>query len=273
MAQNITLSSSIRANLLSLQNTNSLLNRTSERLSTGLRVNSALDDPGAYFAARGLNNRAGDLTKLKDNIGQAIQTIKATDTALNAITALVEQAQSIVSQAKAAQANATTATVISLKADYNKIRSQIHLLINDADYKGVNLLKLVDLKVTFDEAGSSKLTVSGVGLKSDLAITSAVWAVATSSAILVDETKIDDALAELRKVSAAYGTDLGIIQTREDFTTKFIIGLQEGAGRLIDANLEEESANLLALQTRQSLGTTSLSFANQSQQSILQLFR
>ncbi|MCK5546778.1 MAG: flagellin, partial [Rhodospirillaceae bacterium] len=119
MADNITLTASIRSNLLSLQNTNSLLNRTSERLSTGLRVNSALDDPGAFFTARGLTNRANDLAKLKDGIGQAIQTINATDTALSSITALVEQAASIADQAVEAAANAGTnvASVVSNAAD------------------------------------------------------------------------------------------------------------------------------------------------------------
>ncbi|MDH5771524.1 MAG: flagellin [Rhodospirillaceae bacterium] len=273
MAQNITLSASIRANLLSLQTTNSLLNRTSERLATGLRVNSALDDPGAYFTSRSLTNRANDLAKLKDGIGQAIQTIKATDTSLNSITALVEQAQSLVTQAQEAQANNLTATVTSLEGDYNKIKSQVTQLISDAGYKGVNLLKNVDLKVTFNEGGSSTLTVQGVTLDGDLAISTAAWTVTSATAIDGDLTKIKAALAKLRTTASAFGTDLGIIQTREDFTTKFITGLQEGSGRLVDANLEEESANLLALQTRQSLGTTSLSFANQSQQSILQLFR
>ena len=390
MAENITLTASIRANLLSLQNTNSLLNRTSERLSTGLRVNSALDDPGAYFTARGLTNRANDLSKLKDGIGQAIQTIKATDTALKSITALVEQAQSIAAQAVEAAANAGTsvtsiigtaagtgvtagqtlstafgaqvstgdiltvsvtnggsvkitggqtitsalasisaadstvtatydsttrqitvvagdgvkltftnstgdnivtgifgtavtpatavtfgavggASTTSLATDYNKVKAQIDLLIADATYKGVNLLNNVDMKVTFDEDGQSKLTVSGTDLKTDLAISTANWS--TGGSISGDVTKIAAALTQLRTVSSQYGTDLGIIQTREDFTTTFITGLQEGSGRLVNANLEEESANLLALQTRQALGTTSLSFANQSQQSILQLFR
>lgn len=75
----ITLTSSIRSNLLSLQNTTKLLDITSTRLSTGKRVNSALDNPNAFFTARGLSNRAIDLTNRKDSIGQSISLLQATD--------------------------------------------------------------------------------------------------------------------------------------------------------------------------------------------------
>ena len=96
----ITLSTSIRQNLLSLQNTTKLLDLTSNRLSTGLKVNSSLDNPAAFFAARSLTNRAGDLNVRKDGIGQAISLLQSTDKSLNALTSLVEQAK-----AKATEAN------------------------------------------------------------------------------------------------------------------------------------------------------------------------
>ena len=104
MAQDINLSASIRTNLLSLQSTNALFERTSERLSTGLKVNSALDGSSAYFTAKSLNNRAGDLAALKDGMGQAIQTLKAADKGIEALTTLVSQAKTIAEQAKEASA-------------------------------------------------------------------------------------------------------------------------------------------------------------------------
>ena len=103
----ITLSSSIRQNLLSLQNTTKLLDQTSRRLSTGLKVNSALDDPGSFFAARSLTNRANDLSGRKDGIGQAISLLEATDKSLTSLTSLVDQAK-----AKAQEADeAATSTI------------------------------------------------------------------------------------------------------------------------------------------------------------------
>ena len=111
----ITLSSAVRNNLLSLQNTAELLGRTQERLATGLKVNSALDDPTAFFTAASLNSRAGDLNRLLDSVGNALQTIVAADEGLSAITSLVETAQANVRQAlqkpTAVTTPATAATV------------------------------------------------------------------------------------------------------------------------------------------------------------------
>ena len=114
MAQDINLSASIRTNLLSLQSTNALFERTSERLSTGLKVNSALDGTSAFFTARSLNNRAGDLTSLKDGMGQAIQTLKAADKGIESLTELVAQAKTIAEQAK--EASAQTSKIFSSAA-------------------------------------------------------------------------------------------------------------------------------------------------------------
>lgn len=95
----ITLSSSVRTNLLSLQNTAEMLGKTQERLATGLKVNSALDDPTSFFTASSLNSRAGDLSRLLDSIGNAVQTIQAADDGIAAITDLVENAQATARQA------------------------------------------------------------------------------------------------------------------------------------------------------------------------------
>jgi flagellin-like hook-associated protein FlgL len=99
MAADITLSAPVRNNLLALQNTAELLGRTQERLSTGLKVNSALDDPTAFFTASSLNSRASDLNRLLDSVGNALQTIRAADNGIEAITNLVETAQAAARQA------------------------------------------------------------------------------------------------------------------------------------------------------------------------------
>jgi len=116
----ITLSSAVRNNLLSLQNTAELLGRTQERLATGLKVNSALDDPTAFFTASSLNSRAGDLNRLLDSVGNSLQTINAADEGISALTSLVESAQANVRQAqqKPGIANAAvTGTGAGISAD------------------------------------------------------------------------------------------------------------------------------------------------------------
>jgi flagellin-like hook-associated protein FlgL len=99
MASNITLSAGVRQNLLSLQNTASLSALTQNRLATGKKVNSALDNPLNYFTSASLQDRAGDLGTLLDSIGQATQTLKAADQGITSLTTLVQSAKSIATQA------------------------------------------------------------------------------------------------------------------------------------------------------------------------------
>src|SRR6187402_748102 len=95
----ITLSKAVRSNLLNLQGTAELLSKSQERLATGLRVNSALDNPTNFFTASGLNSRANDLSQLLDSVSNAIQTVSAADKGITAITKLVESAQATARQA------------------------------------------------------------------------------------------------------------------------------------------------------------------------------
>ena len=97
---NISLTASMRTNLLSLQNTQSLMDTTQERLSTGKKVNSAIDNPSSYYTAQNLTNRASDLETLLDSMGQGIQTIKAANEGIEAITSFVQQAKAVANTAR-----------------------------------------------------------------------------------------------------------------------------------------------------------------------------
>jgi flagellin-like hook-associated protein FlgL len=115
---NITLSAGVRQNLLALQNTASLMSDTQNRLATGKKVNSALDNPGSFFTSQSLSNRASDLNALLDSIGQAQQTLRAADTGLTSLTKLVESAKSIAKQAQQApQPGSTTYSAITVSGD------------------------------------------------------------------------------------------------------------------------------------------------------------
>ena len=138
---NISLTASMRSNLLSLQNTQSLMDMTQERLSTGKKVNSAIDNPSSYYTAQSLNNRASDLGALLDSMGQAVQTIKAADEAIQSITKFAEQAKAVASSALD---SSDAAEIKSYEDQFNAIRGQIDSLAGDAGYKGVNLLAKTD---------------------------------------------------------------------------------------------------------------------------------
>ena len=118
MPSNITLSAGVRQNLLALQSTSSLMADTQNRLATGKKVNSALDNPGAFFTSNALSNRASDLNSLLDSIGQAQQTLKAADTGLGSLTKLVESAKSIAKQAQQApQPGSTTYSAFTVSGN------------------------------------------------------------------------------------------------------------------------------------------------------------
>jgi flagellin-like hook-associated protein FlgL len=266
----ISLTAGMRSNLISLQGTVDLLNRTQERLSTGKKVNSALDNPVAYFAAQALNSRASDLSNLKDAMGQAIQTIKAADAGIKSITTLIESAKGL-SQAARSQ---DTAGRADLAAQYDEIMTQIDNLALDSGYQGVNLLDSDTLTVQFNEGNTSTLDVIGFdGSAANLgANATATNSWATDEDIDADVEALNDAIAELRTQSATLSANLNIITTRQDFTTNMVNTLTGGADKLTLADMNEEGANMLMLQTRQALGTTALSLASQAAQSVLRLF-
>ncbi|MEP7031905.1 MAG: ABC transporter substrate-binding protein, partial [Pseudolabrys sp.] len=132
----ISLSAGVRQNLLSLQDTANLLSQTQNRLATGKKVNSALDNPNSYFTAQSLTNRANSLSSLLDGITNGINTIQAANNGITAITKLVQSAQALVTQA---QQTTDTAVRTSLATQYDAIRTQIDQLSGDSGYNGTNL--------------------------------------------------------------------------------------------------------------------------------------
>jgi flagellin-like hook-associated protein FlgL len=485
MGNEVTLTKGVRANLLSLQQTAEMMARTQERLATGKKVNSALDNPVNYFTAAGLHARAGDLSTLLDSIGNGVQTLAAADKGISAITKLVESLKSTAKQAiiagqpdatyalsitgsaiaddeavatgtvgsltgaatlqslgisngqtitisdgtntvthtvvdattedvddviatlnggaatwtvaingsgnlevtagsntdtltisgtgaasafgttttsslvnsdigalsgtltvqlgtgavqtltfgagqietradlltalgnltgvtatingsdqieitstssnsvtlggtvlpalgLTAGANAPTATIntanstrASLQSDYNELLNQITQLARDASFNGVNLLNSDNLAVIFNEDGSSLLNIQGVDFTAaGLGLTPIVGdGFQIQANVYAAIAQLDAATAALRAQASAFGSNLSIVQARQDFTKNLINVLQLGADNLLLADTNEEGANLLALQTRQSLSTTSLAMAAQADQNVLRLFQ
>ena len=297
MAQEITLSTATRTNLLSLQNTTGLIGRTQERLATGLKVNSALDDALAYFKARNLNSRASDLQSIKDEITDGINIIKAAVQGLESIENLLKQMKALAQSAVSAPESSTRA---KLASQFNELRSQVDNLAEDSRFNGVNLLKnstagfqpgADSLTVKFNErtenTAINQLVISGLKATDFTTIMarSAVATGAVGSPGLWGQTgpqaiksinsclrAIDSALSTVRQSAQSFGTNSSLLQIRADFTTRIITTLKGGAADLVNADMNEESANLLSLQTRQQLGTISLSIAQKSEEAILRLF-
>jgi len=298
----ISLTSGMRSNLLSLQNTNTLINRTQERLSTGKKVNTALDNPTNFFAAQAHNNRAADLSVRKDGMAEAVQGVKAADAGIKAITSLIEAAKGV---AGAALATANLTERANYANTYNTLMTQITQLASDSGYRGTNFLTKDDLTVEFApvtndatlqikgfNSTSIGLSIQKVGISGNYGgVTSAAAesSVATSklstdtewdnsvvsngaNAIRSSSKQLENALSTLRTESSKLSANLSVITTRQGFTDTMINTLQTGADNLTLADTNEEGANMLMLQTRQNLGITSLSMASQAAQAVLRLF-
>ncbi len=271
----VSLSSGVRTNLYALQQTANLLNVTQTRLSTGKNVASSADGASAYFASVGFLNRANDLTNIKDGLSTALATVKTASLAIDSITEIIEQAQGVTTSALLST-DATTRS--GLAVQFNDLLVQVNSLVSDGTFNGTNLISSINtnLVVYFNETNTSKLTITNTNLSIN---TSGGLSVATAANGFVSDTDINvavsqlsTALNKLRTVSSGFGNNTAIITTREDFTSNLINNLQTASDDLVLADTNEEGANLLALQARNSLGITALGISGQIQQAILQLF-
>ena len=270
----IALTAGMRSNLIALQNVDSMMQTTQNRLSTGKKVNSALDDPVNFFKAEDHYNRASDLAAKKDGMNEAIKTIEAANTGIEEIENLLAQMKSLASAAK------TSDNTGDLSDQYDLLISQVYYMAQDSNYGGQNLLDDDSLSVEFNEDGSNTLSVSGFSVAANGTFTgSGSTSVQINGSNFSTNTLIEDSISEidaaislLRTESQKLSSSLSTIQIRADFTTEMENTLNTGADNLTLADMNEEGANMLMLQTRQNLGTTSLSLASQAAQAVLQLF-
>ena len=154
---------------------------------------------------------------------------------------------------------------------YSEIVGQYDSVIKDASYKGTNLLKKDKLNVRFNESGSADLNVNGKDMSAgSLGLNTVDWQ--NQGDIAQSLKEIAGALKSIRAFTAELGNNYSIITSRQDFTENLINILTEGADKLTLADMNEESANILALQTRQQLAINSLSLASQAAQAVMKLF-
>jgi len=185
------------------------------------------------------------------------------------------QFSSLTAAAPVADPN-SQATRASLVAQYNQVLQQINTTAQDSSFNGINLLNNDTLNLTFDETGASKLSISGVtfndaglGLSS---LTAGTDFLDSNSANAVLST-LTQASTTLRTEASSLGSNLSVVEIRQDFNKNLINVLQTGASNLTLADPNQEAANSQALSTRQSIAVSALALANQSQQSVLQLLR
>jgi flagellin len=167
-------------------------------------------------------------------------------------------------------------TRAGLVAQYNNVMTQINTTAQDASFNGINLLNGDTLKLTFNETGRSTLSITGVNLN-DAGLGLADLTVGTDFLDSNNANKVlgtlDSASTALRSEASTLGSNLSIVQIRQDFNKNLINVLQTGSSNLTLADTNQEAANSQALSTRQSIAVSALALANQSQASVLQLLR
>jgi flagellin len=257
--------------LSNLDSTQSALNQTQNRVSTGLKVTGPQDNASDFSIAQGIRSdlKAFDAVQQSISAGQGIiQTAIAGATSVSNLLAQIK--------AKAVEASnpANTATQQSiLSNDFTAMIGQLNTFINNSVYNGRNLLSANSVSVTITSTISGgQLTLNSASTLSGISATLSTG-VATTAAALALLTTID---AEQLVAGTALGS-LGANAADLNFLTTFTKALSDavtqGLGALVDANLATESAKLQALQVKQQLGVQALSIANQRPQIILSLFR
>jgi flagellin len=173
----------------------------------------------------------------------------------------------------ARDASTTNTTRENLAKQFDDLRTQIDQLSKDTGYNGINLLNGDSLKVAFNEKDTSSLTIKGVTFDSaGLGITSSDNKLQANSDINAAITELTAGIDKLRSQASTFGSNLSVVQNRQEFTKDFIDTLETGADQLILADQNEEAAKLLTLNTRNQLSQTALSLASQADQGVLRLF-
>ena len=292
----ISLTASSRAALTSLQGTASLMSRTQGRLTSGQKVASAIDDAVAYFKAKNLSDRASDFTDRKSEIDQGISSLKTAVNGTSIADSVLKQMKGLVNSARTADSS----TRATLTSQFNDLAKQLNSSQGDASYQGLNIVNnsTASLTVYFNQGTGASLQVNAQNLNTSVLLTAAsaassgalsimlsggtvatdasgfsVLSDSTSAAAVLDNLsqQLDSSISTIRAATARLGGNVTFLQTRLDFTNNYVNTMTEGAGKMTLADLNEEGANLVALQTRQQIGVSSLSIAGQQQQAILSL--
>ncbi len=242
-------------------------------------INAALSTAGVGLTASLNTNGSLTFTSTNDNASQSLTagTTAAANTVALSGTATFALVTPTGGSAGAPVADAASQTLrTNLVSQYNNIIQQITTTAQDSSFNGINLLNGDNLKLTFNETGKSTLTIqgttfnaSGLGLST---LTSGTDFLDNASANNV-LTALSNANSTLQSEASSLGSNLSIVQIRQDFSKNLINVLQTGASNLTIADPNEEAANSQALATRQSIAVSALALANQSQQSVLQLLR
>ena len=246
-----------------------------QRLSSGLRINSAADDAAGYAISAGLTAQTNGLDQAGRNVGDAISMVQTADSALNGIQNMLQRARELTVQAQNGSLQSSDQTAIQSEVD--QLTSEIDREVNSVSFNGTTLLNGSASSVTYQVGanGGDTLTVNfGSGLETVMASTSAAWGSATGVFDVTSSTTLSDIDQALSAVSAQAAT-LGAAQNRLQYTSDAISATEQNLSasnsRIKDVDMASEMTTMTQQQVLQQAGTAMLAQANSQPQLILKL--
>lgn len=261
--------------LQTLKSINSNLSQTQGEIATGKSVASAKDNSAVWAISKVMESDVAGFNAVSDSLSLGQATVAVA-------TAGAEQITDLLTQMKEKVVAATGENVDHSKidADVTELKNQITSVIAASQFNGANLLDTAGGDITIlssldrDSGGTvtaSNITVASVDFQAGLDLTTidVSSAAAADTSLAAIETLIQSSVDG----AAALGASQKRVEDQGNFVSKLTDAMKSGIGALVDADMEEASARLQALQVQQQLGVQSLSIANQGAQSILSLFR
>ena len=259
---------------VALQNLNTIntkLNTVQNRVSTGLKVNNAVDDASSFSIAQGIRGNLKAYEAVSQGLANGRGVATVTLAGATAISDLLGDIQKKITEGSNA-GNSTQQQDI-LNSDFNNLVAQINTFITNATYNGRNLLSAASTSInvianvdgsTLTIRSNSSFSTTSVNLGAQQ-LSSTVAAQKALSALFLASAQINSVLGNL-------GADTRSLNFQDDFVSKLVDATNEGLGAIVDADLAKESSRLQALQVQQQLSVQTLSIANSNPRSLISLF-
>jgi flagellin len=261
--------------LQSISSTNRNLATTQNRISTGLRVETAKDNSSSWAIATTMRGDVQGFKAIAENLALSTSTVSVAREGAEAVTGLLNQIKE-----KVVQASGSGVDTAKIADDIQSLIDQVDSVIDSAQFNGTNLLDsgaAVNLLSSLNRTGTTVAVdtidtteVDFTALHTAIDAIDVTTSAATRTAAL---NTIEAQIVVAVDAAAQFGSVQSRLEIQSDFVSALTDALSAGVGSIVDANMEEEAARLSALQVQQQLGVQSLSIANSAPQSILALFR
>ena len=258
--------------LQSLTKTTNRLATVQNRINTGLKVASAKDNAAVFNIAQKLRSNLSGLSAVQSSIDRAQGSIDVAIAAGEAVSDLLLQMKAKAVAAKDAGLDTDSRT--ALNDEFKELRDQITTIVENAEFNGVNAVQADAIVAVLNDDASKSLTIAAQGMSlggSVVSVTSSS-VISSTGAASTALGLIENSITNVGKSLAKFGAGSNRLSIQKEFVTKLSDAIEIGIGKLVDADLAKESANLQALQVKQQLGLQALSIANQAPGSVLALF-